>query len=165
MDEFRYDYPDACRMIGVEGEIREYPQLPAAHVRRAALRRAARAIFWRARRKSRATIIATNTSATSKTSSSGRTPSRRSRSRSGLIIIIQMITSMIYSTSSTTIATLVAAGALMAGFGAWIIFRSAPRESHERVAGAKARPEQRRALRLFKILLPIAILVAAAAAW
>jgi flagellar protein FlaJ len=76
----------------------------------------------------------------------------------GLIIIIQMITSMIYSTSVTSMAGLVAAGAVMAGFGAWIIYRSAPRETMN-VPPHLGSPEQRRAARMFRIMLPTAILV------
>jgi flagellar protein FlaJ len=63
---------------------------------------------------------------------------------------------MIYSTSVTMIGVLVMAGCLMAGFGVWIIYRSAPRESYNMPPSTGA-PEQRRALRLFKIIIPTTI--------
>ena len=159
VDEFRFDYPDACRMIGVKAKsenIRSFLLRMSDAMRSGEpfgdfLTREAeiQGDDYRNEYERNLEGLKQWTNAFSSITISV-----------GLIIIIQMITSMIYSTSVTSIATLVAGGALLAGFGAWIIYRSAPRESMN-VPPATGCPEQRRALRLFKILLPIAILVAA----
>lgn len=75
-----------------------------------------------------------------------------------LIIIIQMISSMIYSSDVTVMAGLVAAGVTLAGFGAWIIYRSAPAEvmTIQPKFGSK---QQQRASLLTKVLLPVALLL------
>ncbi|HUN05333.1 MAG TPA: type II secretion system F family protein [Aggregatilineales bacterium] len=73
-----------------------------------------------------------------------------------LIIIIQMISSMIYSSDVTVMAGLVATGVTMAGFGAWIIYRAAPAEVmtiHPKFGSEK----QRRASLFTKILVPLAV--------
>ncbi|MBP8974861.1 MAG: hypothetical protein KBH93_13410, partial [Anaerolineae bacterium] len=55
---------------------------------------------------------------------------------------------------------LISAGVIMAGFGAWIIWRSAPREPMT-VPPSQGSPEQKRALSLFRTLLPLALAIAA----
>jgi flagellar protein FlaJ len=77
-----------------------------------------------------------------------------------LIIIIQVISSMIYSSDVSVMAGLVATGVIMSGFAAWIIWRSAPRETMT-VPAAQGSPEQRRAMRLFRLITPLAISLAA----
>jgi len=73
-----------------------------------------------------------------------------------LIVIIQVITAMIYSLEVKTMVGMVGAGMMMSGFGAWIIFRSAPNERITNPPG-RGSEEQRLALRLFKITVPIAL--------
>lgn len=75
-----------------------------------------------------------------------------------LIVIIQIITSMIYSMNRTTIGGLVSSGVMMGFFGAWIIYRSAPNEILT-IKPGQGSPEQIRAYNLFKILGPISIAV------
>ncbi len=73
-----------------------------------------------------------------------------------LIVIIQMVSSMIYSVQPGMMTGLVATGFLLSSFGAWIIYRSAPREIMT-VSPAEGSQEQRRTLRMFKLLVPIAV--------
>lgn len=77
-----------------------------------------------------------------------------------LIVIIQVISSMIYSMNTQIIIGLVTTGLIMAGFGTWIIWRSAPQEIMT-VPPARGSFEQRRALRLFRLLGPLAAALAA----
>ncbi|MCC6616388.1 MAG: type II secretion system F family protein [Anaerolineae bacterium] len=76
-----------------------------------------------------------------------------------LIIIIQMVTSMIYSTGVGMMTGLVVTGVMLAGFGAWLIYRSAPREKMN-VALDKGSPEQRRARSLSRMVVPLAVMAA-----
>lgn len=76
-----------------------------------------------------------------------------------LIIIIQMISSMIYSMDVSVMGGMVATGFTLAGFGAWIIYRSAPREVMT-VPLAQGSKAQRRDLRLFKLVLPLTVMLA-----
>ena len=73
-----------------------------------------------------------------------------------LIVIIQMVTAMIYSMNVSVMGGMVAAGFFMACLGAWIIQRSAPRESMT-VALSKGSPDQLRALQLAKIIVPLTL--------
>lgn len=72
-----------------------------------------------------------------------------------LIVIIQVISSMIYSTDVAMMTGLITTGVMMAAFGSFIIWRSAPREVFT-VPASKGSAEQKRAMQLFKILTPIA---------
>lgn len=159
VDEFRYDYPDACRIIGVKGaseNIRSFllrlsDALRSGEPLSDFLAREAEVQGEDYRNEYERNLEGLKqwTNAYSSITISV-----------GLIIIIQMITSMIYSTSPSSMLGLVLAGAAMAGFGAWIIRRSAPREVMN-VALATGSKEQRRALRLLRIMLPCALLFAA----
>lgn len=73
-----------------------------------------------------------------------------------LIVIIQVISSMISSLNSQMMLGLVSSGTMMAGFGAWIIQRSAPRETII-IAGPEGSTEHRRSARYARMLLPIAV--------
>lgn len=73
-----------------------------------------------------------------------------------LIVIIQVISAMIYSSNLTVIGGLVFTGLIMACFGAWIIYRSAPQEVMT-VPVVLGSMEQKRALRLFRLLMPISM--------
>ncbi|MBL8165838.1 MAG: type II secretion system F family protein [Anaerolineae bacterium] len=75
-----------------------------------------------------------------------------------LIVIIQVITSMIYSMDVSVMGGLVATGLLMSALGAWVISRSAPREVMN-VSPSVGSKEQKRALNLFKFLVPGAIVL------
>lgn len=77
-----------------------------------------------------------------------------------LIVIIQVISSMLYSVNRQMMMSLVGAGVLMAGFGAWIIWRSAPSEIMN-VKAERGSKEQRLSVRLMRTLIPIGIMVSA----
>lgn len=77
-----------------------------------------------------------------------------------LIIIIQVISSMIYSSNLAMIGGLVVTGIIMASFAAWIIWRSAPQEVMT-VKPTQGSIEQRRSFRLFQRLMPVALMVTA----
>ncbi len=73
-----------------------------------------------------------------------------------LIMIIQMVSSLIYSMSMSMMIGLVTTGVILSSFGAWIILRSAPKEVMT-VPASKGSREQRRALRLFRLLVPLSL--------
>jgi flagellar protein FlaJ len=75
-----------------------------------------------------------------------------------LIVIIQVISSMLYSVNRGSMAGLIMAGLLMSGFGAWIIYRSAPREVMT-VPAAQGSADQRLTLRLFRTTLPVGMAI------
>jgi flagellar protein FlaJ len=77
-----------------------------------------------------------------------------------LIVIIQVISAMLYSMSPQSISGLVSAGLLMSALGAWIIWKSAPHEVMT-VPAAQGSKEQRRALSLFRTSLPVGLAVCA----
>lgn len=74
-----------------------------------------------------------------------------------LIVIIQMISSMIYSMNVSTMGGLAFAGVTMAGFGAWIIFRSAPQEVMT-IGAPDGSAEQLRVTRMMRLLLPLTLM-------
>jgi flagellar protein FlaJ len=77
-----------------------------------------------------------------------------------LIVIIQVISAMIYSTNVRTLSGLVATGIFMSAFAAWIIYRSAPQEimvGNPRFGTAG----QQRAQRLFRTMGPCALMLGA----
>ncbi len=76
-----------------------------------------------------------------------------------LIVIIQVISSMLYSVNRASMTGLISAGLLMSGFGAWIIWRSAPREIMT-VAPAEGSAEQVLALKLFRTTVPMGMAMA-----
>ena len=76
-----------------------------------------------------------------------------------LIVIIQVISSMLYSMNQTTILGLVSAGLLMSGFGTWIIWRSAPHEIMN-VMASEGSHDQRLSLRLLRTTIPLGIMTA-----
>ncbi|MBK8020056.1 MAG: archaellar assembly protein FlaJ [Chloroflexi bacterium] len=159
VEEVRYDYPEACRLVGTRSKsenmrtflfrladsLRSGEPLPEFLTREAEVQ----SDDYRNEYERNLENLKQWTNAFSSITISV-----------GLIIIIQMITAMIYSTSVNTIAMLVLGGAMMSGFGVWIIFRSAPRELMN-VTPSKGSEQQRRALRLFKIVVPVSVLVGA----
>jgi flagellar protein FlaJ len=76
-----------------------------------------------------------------------------------LIVIINLVSTMIYSMGVGMMAGLVATAIVMGFFGAWVVSRSAPREIMT-LSSATGSIDQRRTLHLLKILGPIAITVA-----
>ncbi|MEK7787487.1 MAG: type II secretion system F family protein [Chloroflexota bacterium] len=75
-----------------------------------------------------------------------------------LIVIIQLVSSMIYSMDTRMIAGLVTTAVIIGFFGAWIISRAAPQEVMT-VAAAVGSTEQRQARRLTQIMVPIAAVI------
>ncbi|MBI5958732.1 MAG: type II secretion system F family protein [Chloroflexi bacterium] len=75
-----------------------------------------------------------------------------------LIVIIQVISSMLYSVNKASMTGMIGAGLLMSGFGAWIIWRSAPQEVMT-VSLAEGSAEQVLMLRLFRTTVPIGMAV------
>ncbi|MAS34928.1 MAG: hypothetical protein CL610_13040 [Anaerolineaceae bacterium] len=73
-----------------------------------------------------------------------------------LIVIIQVISSMISSLNAPMMLGLMSSGVMLTGFGAWIIKRSAPREIIT-VKASEGSAEQRQAMRLFKLLVPLGV--------
>ncbi len=71
-----------------------------------------------------------------------------------LIVIIQVITSMIYSMDKNAMLMMVGAGALMSAFSAWIIYRSAPQEIITAALG-QGSAEQIRVYRMARVLVPL----------
>jgi len=72
-----------------------------------------------------------------------------------LIVIIQLVSAMIYSMDSTSMAVLGGVAVLMGFFGTWIISRSAPQEVVV-VTGGGGSADQRRARKFASILIPAA---------
>ncbi len=162
VDEFRYDYPEACRMVGNKAKsdnmksflLRLSDALRSGEPLAEFLSREAEVQGDDYRNKYERDLEGL------KQWSNAFSSLIMSVS---LIVIIQVVTSMIYSTDPTVMTSLVAAGIMMAGFGAWIIWRSAPREVMA-VALGKGSPEQRRAFRLSKFLAPAGATLALALA-
>jgi flagellar protein FlaJ len=78
-----------------------------------------------------------------------------------LIVIIQLVSSMIYSIDVPVMAGLIATGVVMGFFGAWILSRAAPKETMT-VPAAKGSPEQRRTLTYLRLFGPLAAIVGTA---
>ncbi len=159
VEEFRYDYPDACRIVGIKAKsenirsflLRMSDALRSGEPLSDFLTREAEvqgSDYQNEYERGLENLKQWTNAFSSITISVG------------LIIIIQMITSMIYSTNVSTIGLLVAGGATLSGFGVWIIYRSAPKEMVN-VSPAHGSMEQRRAYRLFRIIVPLTVLGAA----
>ncbi|MEW5985598.1 MAG: type II secretion system F family protein [Chloroflexota bacterium] len=73
-----------------------------------------------------------------------------------LIVIINLVSTMIYSMGPGVMAGMMATGAVVGFFGSWVISRAAPQE---KMVGpsAEGSADQRRTLRLFKILGPAVV--------
>lgn len=158
VDEFRYDYPEACHAIGVKAK--------SENIRSFLLR------LSDALRSGEplADFLAREAEVQSQDYQN-----KYERDLEGLkqwsnafssiimsvslIVIIQVITSMIYSMNVSVMGGLVTAGLMMSGMGAWVIQRSAPREVMN-VPASLGSMEQKRAMKWFKILVPSAVGVA-----
>lgn len=158
VDEFRYDYPEACRRIGVQAKsenmrsfllrlsdaLRSGEPLADYLAREAEVQAADYANKYERNLESLKQWSNAFSSIVISVA---------------LIVIIQVISSMIYTMDTTVMLGLVSTGVIMAGFGAWIIWRSAPREIMT-VPPSQGSPEQRQALRLFRTLVPVAFALA-----
>lgn len=155
VDEFRYDYPDACRIIGLKA--------PSENMRSFLLR------LSDALRSGEPLADYLDREAHIQAEDYENTYERNLEALKqwtnaftsivisvALIVIIQVITSMIYSSDLNVMMSLVSTGIIIAGFGAWIIWRSAPQENMI-VNPAEGSPEQRLALRLIRVLGPVAM--------
>jgi flagellar protein FlaJ len=76
-----------------------------------------------------------------------------------LIVIIQIVSAMISSLNPPMMLGLITSGVGMAGFGAYIIRQSAPKETMT-ITPTEGSPEQLRAYNLMRSLLPFAFMVA-----
>jgi flagellar protein FlaJ len=154
VDEFRYDYPEACRRIGVQAKsenmksflLRFSDALRSGEPMAEFLAREANVQAEDYQNKYERNLEAMKQWTNAFTSITISV---------ALIVIIQVISSMIYSMDSTVMTMLIATGVVIAGFGAWIIWRSAPQEVMT-VKAADGSPEQRRALSLSRMLGPLA---------
>lgn len=157
VDEFRYDYPEACRRIGAKAKsenmksflLRLSDALRSGEPMADFLAREAEAQGEDYQNKYERNLEALKQWSNAFSSIVISV---------ALIVIIQVISSMLYSVNRASMLGLILAGLLMSGFGAWIIWRSAPREVMT-VPPAIGSAEQRRALSLFRTLFPIGMAV------
>lgn len=155
VDEFRYDYPEACRRIGVQARsenmrsflLRLSDALRSGEPLADFLAREAEVQAADYENKYERNLEALKQWSNAFSSLLIST---------ALIVIIQVVSSMIYSLNTQMMTGLIVTGVIMAGFGAWIIWRSAPREAMTIPAAQGAR-EQRRALSLARMLLPLGV--------
>lgn len=158
VEEFRYDYPEACRRIGTQAKsenmrsflLRLSDALRSGEPLADFLAREAevQAADYENKYERNLEALKQWSNAFSSIVISV-----------ALIVIIQVVSSMIYSMNSTMMTGLISTGVIMAGFGAWIIWRSAPREVMT-VPPSQGAPEQRRALSLARTLLPVGLALA-----
>ncbi len=158
VDEFRYDYPEACHQIGLKAKSEN---IKTFLLRLADALRSGEPL---------AEFLAREAEVQSEDYEN-----KYERDLEGLkqwsnafssiimsvalIVIVQVITSMIYSMNVTVMGGLVTAGLMMSGMGAWVIQRSAPRENMN-VPASVGSFEQKRAMKLFKIMIPSALVAA-----
>lgn len=153
VDEFRYDYPEACRMIGIKAK---------SNNMRSFLLRLSDALRSG---EPMADFLAREAEAQGEDYENKYERDLESLKQwsnafssivisVALIIIIQVISSMIHTLDVGMITGLIVTGVMMSGLGAWIIFRSAPAEVLT-VKPSEGSMEQKRAMRWFRILFPI----------
>ncbi len=154
VNEFRYDYPDACRMIGLKAKsenmqtfllrfsdaLRSGEQLSDFLPREAGVQ----GEDYQNQYERDLESMKQWTNAFSSIIISV-----------ALIIIIQIVSSMIYSINVPLMTMSVASGLMMAGFGVYIIFRAAPAETMT-LASSSGAPEMRRAFAIFRVGVPVA---------
>ncbi|NDJ86930.1 MAG: archaellar assembly protein FlaJ [Chloroflexi bacterium] len=153
VDEFRYDYPEACRRIGLNAKssnmrsflLRLSDALRSGEPLADFLAREARVQgedYENHYERNLESMKQWSNAFSSIVISVA------------LIVIIQVISSMIYSMDVSVMTGLVTTGLIMAGFGAWIIWRSSPQEVMI-VPPNQGSAEQRRAMQLFRLLVPL----------
>ncbi|MFN8528035.1 MAG: type II secretion system F family protein [Anaerolineae bacterium] len=151
--EFRYDYAEACRAIGVQSKsenlrsflLRWSDALRSGEPMADFLTREAevQALDYQNKYERDLESLKQWTNAFSSIVISV-----------ALIIIIQVITSMVYSSDLKVMSGMAVAGLMMNGLGAWIILRSAPREVLI-VPTSRGSAGQLRTLRFFRLLTPL----------
>ena len=155
VDEFRYDYPEACRAVGIKAKsdnmrsfllrlsdaLRSGEPMPEFMAREASVQ----GQDYQNKYERDLEALKQWTNAYTSISISV-----------ALIVIIQVVSSMIYTMNSGVMLGLVMAGVTMAGFGAWIIWRSSPQEVMT-VKPSLGSPEQRKALSLFRMMTPLSL--------
>ncbi len=157
VDEFRYDYAEACRSIGLQSKSEN---MKTFLLRLSDALRSGEPL---------AEYLAREAGVTSEDYENGYerdleglkqwTNAFSSLVMSvSLIIIIQIVSAMIYSLNPTMMMGLVVTGVFVAAFGAWIIMRSAPKENMI-VPAAQGSPQQQQALRLSRILIPTSVVL------
>ncbi|GAB4518124.1 MAG: archaellar assembly protein FlaJ [Anaerolineae bacterium] len=153
VDEFRFDYPEACRRVGLQAKS---DNMRSFLLRLSdALRSGEPLADYLAREAEVQGQDYQNSYERSLESLKQWSNAFSSIVISvALIVIVQVISSMIYSLNPPVISMLVLTGVVISGLSAWIIWRSAPQEIMT-VNPAKGSPEQRRALRLFRTLTPV----------
>lgn len=159
VNEFRYDYPEACRAVGEKARTDEVKSFLLRLSD--ALRSGEPLAEYLAREASVQSDNYENMYERDLESLQKWSDAFSSIIVSiALIIIIQLVSSMIYTMQPTVMAGLITTGVVMGFFGAWILSRAAPQETLT-VAAASGSVEQQRALRLIKISVPVAVIVCA----
>lgn len=152
VDEFRYDYAEACRAIGIKSKSEN---MKTFLLRLSDALRSGEPL---------AEYLAREAAVTSEDYENGYERDLEGLKQwsnafssivmsVSLIVIIQIVSSMIYSLNPTMMIGLVITGVFIAGFGAFIIMRSAPKEVMT-VPAAKGSPEQKKSLQLSRMLIP-----------
>lgn len=157
VDEFRYDYAEACRYIGLKSKSEN---MKSFLLRLSDALRSGEPL---------AEYLAREAEVTSEDYENGYERDLESLKQwsnafssivmsVSLIVIIQIVSSMIYSLNATMMIGLVFTGIVISGFGAFIIMRSAPKEVMT-VPAAIGSPEQQKSMKLSRLLIPGSILV------
>jgi len=152
VDEFRYDYAEACRSIGLQSKSEN---MKTFLLRLSdALRSGEPLAEYLAREASVTSEDYENSYERDLEGLKQWSNAFSSLVMSvSLIIIIQIVSAMIYSLNPTMMMGLVVTGVFVAAFGAWIIMRSAPKEVMI-VPAAQGSAEQQKALNLSRMLIP-----------
>ena len=159
VEEMRYDYPEACRYVGLQAKsdnmksflLRQSDALRSGEPLADFLAREAEVQgedYENEYERNLEALKQWSNAFTSLTISVS------------LIVIIQVISSMISSLNAPMMLMLMGSGVAMATFGAYIIRRSAPREVFT-VNPAKGSAEQRRAMQLVRMIVPLGLMGAA----
>ena len=157
VDEFRYDYAEACRSIGLQSKSEN---MKTFLLRLSDALRSGEPL---------AEYLAREAEVTSEDYENGYERDLEGLKQwsnafsslvmsVSLIIIIQIVSAMIYSLNPTMMMGLVVTGVFVAAFGAWIIMRSAPKEVMI-VPAAQGSAQQQKALSLSRMLIPGSIVL------
>ncbi len=155
VNEFRYDYPEACRMIGIQAKSENMQSFLLRFSD--ALRAGEQLAEFLARE---AAVQGEDYQNDYERSLEGMKQWTNAFSSIvisvALILIIQIISSMIYSVNNQVMGMSVFAGVTLAGFGAYIIWRSAPREAIA-LPSTSGAIEQQKVARVFRLAVPLAL--------
>ncbi|MBZ0301539.1 MAG: type II secretion system F family protein [Anaerolineae bacterium] len=153
VDEMRYDYPEACRQIGLQSKS---DNMKSFLLRMSdALRSGEPLAEFLAREAEVQGEDYTNEYERNIEALKQWSNAFSSLTISvALIVIIQVISSMISSLNVPMMLGLMGSGVMLSGFGAWIIKRSAPREVIT-VKPSEGSAEQKQAMRLFRLIVPL----------